>query len=700
MIHTLLDFTQLGPPLRRTTRRGISFLPTSLAAITRKRGRACAAPKVTSGRYVSLHAYNSHMGRNLIDQRYEVRTLVGSGGMADVYLAVDEVLGREVALKLLKDRYAENEEFVERFRREAKSAAALSSPYIVPIFDRGETDDGTYYITMEYLPGGTLKERITATGAALGPQAAAEVALQVAKALQTAHVRGVVHRDIKPRNILITDTGHVKVADFGIARAVEATTISQTGDILGSAKYMSPEQAEGDQVGPASDLYSLGVVLYEMLTGRVPFEVEIPDDVPIRHAVAPPRRPKEVNPEVPEELDAITMKLLSTRPEDRCESAEELIQELQRARADIPSAPNSSTNGTTAETVLGAPKASTPSPTSPAKPVSRRRRVLPTLTILAVLLTLLAAVGWSLWQDSGRSSILRDLMERLPTEAFQDAKRPPSAPEMVRVPTVKGMSERAARQRLTEAGFEVGVDRRESSEKDTGKVIGQSVPGGKEAKRGSKVLLTVGEGQQVTKVPDVTGLPYSEAEKRLEEAGYLLGGVEEATSQTVPAGVVMKQDPPPGTTLALGSYVYLTDSVGPPAEGTDETQSASSAASAQSVSSGEVSGKAAAVAAAVRGHYEAIGGGNFEEAYSYFGSTMRSETDEANWIAGEESSQIQSITINSLEVNEVSGSTATATVDFSSVNKAETARFHIVWMLVKEGGEWKLDHQLSGQRIG
>jgi eukaryotic-like serine/threonine-protein kinase len=637
------------------------------------------------------------MGRNLIDQRYEPRTLVGSGGMADVYLAGDEVLGREVALKLLKDRYAENEEFVERFRREAKSAAALSSPYIVPIFDRGETDDGTYYITMEYLPGGTLRERITTTGA-LRPQAAAEVALQVAEALQTAHVRGVVHRDIKPRNILLADSDHVKVADFGIARAADATTISQTGDILGSAKYMSPEQAEGDEVGPASDLYSLGVVLYEMLTGRVPFEVETPADVPIRHALAPPRRPKEVNPEIPEELDAITMKLLATSPEDRCVSADHLIQELQQVRASIPSAPRSSTNGTTAETVLGVPKASTPSPTKPV--VSRRRRVLPALTILAVLLTLLAAVGWSLWNDSGRGSILRALIERLPTETFQDAKRPPSATETVRVPAVKGMTERAARQRLTEAGFEVGVHRRESSEGDTGKVIEQSVPGGKEAKRGSKVYLTVGEGQQVTKVPDLTGLPYSKAEKRLEEAGYLLGGVEEATSQTVPAGVVMKQDPPPGTPLAPGSYVYLTDSVGPPAEGTDETQSVSSTASAQSVPSGGVSGEAAAAAGAVRGHYEAIGAGNFEEAYSYFGPTMRSETDEANWIAGEASSQIQSITINSLEVNEVSGSTATATVDFSSVNKAETARFHIVWMLVKEGGEWKLDHQLSGQRIG
>ena len=633
------------------------------------------------------------MGRNLIDQRYEVRTLVGSGGMADVYLAGDEVLGREVALKILKDRYAENEEFVERFKREAKSAAALSSPYIVPIFDRGETDDGTYYITMEYLPGGTLKDRIMVTGA-LRPQTATEVSLQVAEALKAAHIRGVVHRDIKPRNILVADSGHVKVADFGIARAVEATTISHSGDILGSAKYMSPEQAVGEQVGPASDLYSLGVVLYEMLTGRVPFEVETPADVPIRHAVAPPPRPRELDSKVPEDLDAIAMRLLATNPEDRYESADEVIEELQRLRAGRPSA-RSSTDGMTTETVPGVPRASTSSPPLPIKPVSRRRRVLPTLTILAVLLTLLAVVGWALW----RGSVLHALMERLPTEASQDAKRTPSAPETIGVPAVKGMADRAARQRLTEAGFKVEVQRRESSEADSGKVLEQSVPGGKEAKRGSKVLLTVGEGQQVTKVPDLTGLPYSEAENRLEEAGYLLGGVKEAPSDTVPAGVIMKQDPPPGTTLAPNRYVYLTDSLGPPAGGTGGTQSAR-AVSAQSAPSGEVSSEAAAVAAAVRGHYEAIGAGNYEEAYSYFGPTLRSQQDEASWIAGEEASQIQSTTINSLEVNKVSGNTATATVDFSSINKTETARFHIVWVLVKEGGEWKLDHQLSGQRIG
>ena len=215
--------------------------------------------------------------------------------MAEVYLARDVVLDREVALKLLKTRYAEDEEFVARFRREAKSAAALASPYVVPIFDRGETEDGTYYIAMEYIPGGTLKDRIRTAGA-LPPRIATEVGMQAAQALQAAHKKGIVHRDVKPDNILYAEAGHVKVVDFGIARAAEATTISNIGDILGSVKYMSPEQAAGERVGPRSDLYSLGVVLYEMLTGKAPFEVKTPADVPAEHAKGPTRRPSARRP--------------------------------------------------------------------------------------------------------------------------------------------------------------------------------------------------------------------------------------------------------------------------------------------------------------------------------------------------------------------------------------------------------------------
>src|ERR687895_704638 len=194
--------------------------------------------------------------QHFVDNRYRIVRPLGSGGMADVYLAHDDVLDRDVALKIMSGRYSTDDEFVERFRREAQSAAALSHSNIISIYDRGTSEDGTYYIAMEYLPGGTLKDRILKRGA-LPPQMAAEVALQIAEALQAAHKRGIIHRDVKPRNILITDSGDVKVTDFGIARAADATTTasSHLGDILGTAKYMSPEQAMGERVGPASDLY-------------------------------------------------------------------------------------------------------------------------------------------------------------------------------------------------------------------------------------------------------------------------------------------------------------------------------------------------------------------------------------------------------------------------------------------------------------
>src|ERR671920_1421559 len=254
------------------------------------------------------------MDKNLIDGRYELWDLAGSGGMADVYLAHDEVLDRPVAIKLLKDHLAQNHEFVERFRHEARSAASLFHPHIVPVFAWGETQDETCYIVMEYLPGGTLKHRITSEGA-LPAHTAAAVALQIAEALQAAHEQGMIHRDIKPHNILITDSGHVQVADFGIARAAETTTISDHGDILGSAHYISPEQAMGEPVGPASDLYSLGVVLYEMLTGRVPFEVESLSDLPSANAGGPPPHPRELNPKISEGTNALIMRLLATDPD-------------------------------------------------------------------------------------------------------------------------------------------------------------------------------------------------------------------------------------------------------------------------------------------------------------------------------------------------------------------------------------------------
>src|ERR671911_1355917 len=420
------------------------------------------------------------MGKNLIDERYELRGLVGSGGMAEVYLAHDEVLGRDVALKMLKARYAENEELVERFRREARSAASLSHPHIVPVFDWGESGDGSYYIAMEYLSGGTLKDRITSEGAP-PPRTVVEVALQIAEALEAAHARGVIHRDIKPRNILITDSGHMKVADFGIARVAEATTLSDLGDILGSAKYMSPEQAMGEPVGPASDLYSLGVVLYEMLTGRVPFEVENLSELPAAHAGGPPPHPRELDPKIPEGTDALVMRLLRRDPDDRYASANQLIEDLKRVRDGLVPVVSSADEATTA--ALGTPALSTLAAQAPGATGPYRRKWFPIVAAFA-LLALLSAVGatagWNLLRDSGAASIseiLRGAPGRPPVEAGTGS----SEPEEVKVAGVEDATEQGAQERPADAGLKI-------------------------------------EAPEVARVPDLVGLSYPEAENYLEES--------------------------------------------------------------------------------------------------------------------------------------------------------------------------------------
>ncbi len=339
------------------------------------------------------------------DDRYRLIRQIGSGGMAEVYLAYDEVLEREVAFKVLDRKQAENKEAIERFRREARNAASLSHTNIVSIHDRGHTEDGTYYLVMEYMEGGTLEDLIQQEGP-LSPQRAAEIAVQVARALQEAHEKGVIHRDIKPQNILLGKSGEAKVADFGIARAATATTMTQVGSVMGTVHYMSPEQALGEPATPKSDLYSLGVVLYEMLTGILPYDADTPAGVVMKHVGGLSRSARETNPEVPEELDAVTARLLSRDPDDRYPDASALVEDLERVKEGLP---------LTEETMRARSRARRAGRL-------RRRGVLAALALVLVSIAVIAAVALS--RDGVLLGELRTLPEMQPDQPTSEPLPP------------------------------------------------------------------------------------------------------------------------------------------------------------------------------------------------------------------------------------------------------------------------------------
>ena len=327
--------------------------------------------------------------------RYALEKLLGSGGMAEVFLAHDRILGRDLALKVLREDFAKDAAFVSRFQREAISAAALNHPHVVQVYDQGHAEGGRLYIAMEHVPGGNLKDLILRRGP-LDPAEAAKLASQVAEALGAAHERGIVHRDVKPQNVLIDEAGDAKVADFGIALAASTSTTSGTNRVFGTASYLSPEQAMGERVGPESDLYSLGVVLYEMLTGTVPFEAEGALATAMKHITDEPIPPRGRDPSVPEAMDALVMGLLAKDPEDRCGSAFELAEDLRKARAELPLA---FVAGTDRYPEAAREFVSTEGGAHPGSPESaprRRRSVAIGLVALAALMALLGAFGWDL----------------------------------------------------------------------------------------------------------------------------------------------------------------------------------------------------------------------------------------------------------------------------------------------------------------
>ncbi len=497
-----------------------------------------------------------------MDNRYALVRALGSGGMAKVYLAHDEVLGRDVALKMLRGAYAEDDEFVERFKREAQSAARLSHPNIVAVYDRGQAEDGSYYIAMEYVAGGTLKERIVRDGA-LSPGVAAGVAEQISDALSAAHDQGVIHRDIKPQNALVTKSGDIKVTDFGIARAAASPSVTATSVVLGTAAYMSPEQAQGKIVEPGSDLYSLGVVLYEMLTGSLPFEAENPVAVSMQHVNEPAPSPRAANPEVPEALDAITLKLLAKNPADRYPSAAALANDLDRLQSGLaptvvdaekttlmaePLAPMPQDTTRAAKTAVAAPR--------PAPQTERRRGGGGLLRLLAPLLVgvaLLAGLAYALTADWS------------PLNSTGTGENTAAEVDTVQVPNVTGQGRAEAEQALRQRDFEVRVEPRESTFDERGVVLDQSPEAGERAERGDEILLGVGDGPASVTVPD---LGYeSTAAADLDFAGLVLGNTTYEPSDTFEAGLIIRSDPAEGEQVDTFSTVNIVVSTGPASVG-------------------------------------------------------------------------------------------------------------------------------------
>ena len=495
---------------------------------------------------------------DIIDNRYEIIRRLGSGGMADVFLARDTHLGREVAIKVLYQRYADDNEFVARFRREAQSAAGLNHPHIVSIYDRGEAD-GSYYIAMEYLEGRSLKQVISERGP-LEPALAIDISEQILQALQFAHENNVIHRDIKPHNIIINSRNQVKVTDFGIARAGSAARMTETGSIIGTAQYLSPEQAKGLAVEQGSDLYSLGIVLYEMLTGQVPFEGENPVAIALKHLSDAPVPPQALNPEIPDNLNAVVMKALAKDPANRYRSAEEFMTDMERCRRDLPVAPPLPADDTARTEIIapaaaamgaGAETAATGTgaaggetmvhPGAAGGGKKGRKKIIYFWVILAILL-MGAAVAGAYYLSFANQGIA--------------------------VPSVVGMDQDQARKTLEAEGFKVEVAAEEYSDTvAAGKVISQNPEAGKKLKRDGTVSL-VSRGSNKVAVPDLVGQSESYAEAKLKEAGLSPDRQPDAYSESVPKGNVISQDPPAGTEVQTGSTVKYVISKGaqPPAQ--------------------------------------------------------------------------------------------------------------------------------------
>jgi serine/threonine-protein kinase len=487
----------------------------------------------------------SDMNTTLLADRYRLNSHLARGGMADVYAASDEVLGRKVAVKMLHANYATDEAFIQRFRREAQAAANLTHPNIVSIFDTGK-DNGHYFIVMELVEGRTLRDVLRSDGPLL-PRRAAEIASEVAAALAVAARGGLAHRDVKPGNILLTETGSVKVTDFGIARAFDdSEELTRTGAVIGTATYFSPEQAQGQTADGRSDLYALGVVLFEMLTGRPPFSGETPVSVAYQHVSEAATVPSATNPDVPPELDAIVMRALQKKPRDRYQNAEEMRRDLLRFLSGQPVGAVAAAAASEDPTRV---VASTPPPTVPPDEAYRQmmppipeRRTPWSIVIGSIILLVVVLVAGLYLLDGLRGSDAQD--------------------ELVEMPNLIGATEAQAIEELQDLDLRFVLSRRPSDEFQEGTVASTDPASGILVDPADSVTLVVSAGAETFTVPNVEGRDVTAASNALTEADFIVV-IESVTDDSIVANQVISQDPPAGTNHPPGTEVTLVVSAGP-----------------------------------------------------------------------------------------------------------------------------------------
>ena len=466
--------------------------------------------------------------------RYQINGFIGEGGMSRVWRALDQNTGKNVAVKVLREEYSEDESFIRRFDREAQAASRMSHPNIVNLLDVGVEEDGTRYLVMEYVQGKTLKRFIQESGA-LRPEIAAQIIIRVLAALQHAHQNGVVHRDIKPQNILIDKEGTVKVADFGIARMANAQTVNQTDEsVMGSVYYFSPEQARGAAVDARSDIYSVGVVFYEMLTGKVPFTGDTPVAIAMQHLQTAPIPPAEVNPSVSSALDFVVLHAMEKKPRRRYQSAEEMLRDVRLAMEHP-------------DTILAAREEAERREKAErererrSKSVRRRVRVMRAALVTVFSLLLVGAII-----GTGYFAVQRVVDEKS---------------NLVEVPAVIGRMKEDAITLLISAGLEPAVTYDEYPLVKENLVADQSVAPGQKVEKGSFVTITVSRSVYETNIPTVTGVPLSEAQEILSNAGLVVSEIETQPSEAANM-IVIQQLPDAGTNANKGDSVKLIVSGG------------------------------------------------------------------------------------------------------------------------------------------